>query len=125
MGCETGASVGVLITQPHEMKWSYLALVLVFLSFVGCERLASDSSVESKVTTEGRDPWLWPFRADSIWNQPIGDEAVYEPVDLVPSKRVGIDVKHFLVLDPANPEREVIGFERFAPPEGALLAPQT
>ena len=25
-----------------------------------------------------RDPWLWPFSRDSIWNMPIGSDAKYE-----------------------------------------------
>ena len=27
---------------------------------------------------ETRDPWLWPFAGDSIWNTPIGDGADYQ-----------------------------------------------
>lgn len=29
-----------------------------------------------------RDPWLWPFASDSIWNMPIGDKAVYVPAGI-------------------------------------------
>ena len=49
---------------------------------------------------------------------PIGSEAVYVDVDLVPSRGVGIDVKHFLVLDTLNPLRPIVGFNSFAPRSG-------
>ncbi|WNR45987.1 fibronectin type III domain-containing protein [Paenibacillus roseipurpureus] len=29
-----------------------------------------------------RDPWLWPFTPDSIWNMPIGSNAVYTDINL-------------------------------------------
>jgi hypothetical protein len=29
-----------------------------------------------------RDPFLWPFAADSIWNTPIGSAAIYEPAGI-------------------------------------------
>lgn len=32
-----------------------------------------------------RDRLTWPFSQGSIWNQPIGSEAVYEPADIYPA----------------------------------------
>lgn len=31
----------------------------------------------SSMASAARDPWLWPFTQDSIWNTPIGSNAVY------------------------------------------------
>ncbi len=65
-----------------------------------------------------RDPWLWPFTIDSIWNTPIGKDAQYEEANLHPTRGIGADVRHFLELSKEDPERQVIGFDRFAPPDG-------
>jgi hypothetical protein len=41
------------------------------------------------VAQELRDPWFWPFDKHSIWNTPIGSDAVYVDVELVPTKGTG------------------------------------
>ena len=38
-----------------------------------------------------RDPWLWPFDAQSIWNLPLGSDAQYSPANLGWGKRTSID----------------------------------
>ena len=73
---------------------------------------------EVSETIVERNPWLWPFDEMSIWNIPIGSDAEYLPVNLIASRGVGIDVKHFLELNANDPEREVLGFTRFAPRNG-------
>ncbi len=45
-----------------------------------------------------RDPLLWPFRQDSIWNMPIGDGAVYVPAQIPPQKQVQPE-EDILLLD--------------------------
>lgn len=35
-----------------------------------------------------RDPLAWPFVQSSIWNMPIGSEAVYVPANIPPQKQV-------------------------------------
>jgi hypothetical protein len=58
--------------------------------------------------SSARDPWLWPFSSDSIWNTPIGSEAVYVPADLPPSHFIGCDLEWHIRLttnDPAQPVR--------------------
>ncbi|MFP4191436.1 MAG: hypothetical protein ACLFU6_05120 [Candidatus Hydrogenedentota bacterium] len=91
-----------------------LRLVLLFAVIV----FASATGAEAVSTKSERDPWLWPFTPDSIWNTPIGTGAEYEDADLRPTRGVGTDVRHFLELSKDDPERQVIGFDRFAPPEG-------
>ncbi len=60
-----------------------------------------------------RDPWLWPFEASSIWNQPIGSEAVYVDANLQDAGHVGGDIQHVLQLNGADPARQVLGSTTF------------
>lgn len=75
-------------------------------------------SVAREVLPGTRDPWRWPFDSTSIWNMPIGSDAEYTDIDMVPTRGVGMDARHFLELDLSHPEREVIGFDVFAPEAG-------
>ncbi|MEM9329660.1 MAG: hypothetical protein AAGA85_28630, partial [Bacteroidota bacterium] len=90
------------------MRTSYRQVVLFALVF----------TILYPAFSQTRDPWLWPFDSASIWNMPIGSEAVYQDIDLIPTRGVGIDVKHFLVLDTLDPLRSVVGFNSFAPRTG-------
>ncbi len=54
---------------------------------------------------ERRDPWLWPFASDSIWNHPIGSEARYVSAGLKPEGGFAIDVEILLRVAPDAPER--------------------
>jgi hypothetical protein len=52
----------------------------------------------------GRVPTLWPFSRDSIWNLPIGVEAVYVPADIKPPSSRGMTVDpDVLILTPNAP----------------------
>lgn len=62
-----------------------------------------------------RDPWLWPFSQNSIWNTPIGENAEYEPAGLEPAANVGVDIQHFLELDKNDPLRPVLGSTVWGP----------
>jgi hypothetical protein len=52
-----------------------------------------------------RDPWLWPFASNSIWNQPIGSEARYVPAGLMAQGGFGIDEEILLRVAPDAPGR--------------------
>jgi hypothetical protein len=54
-----------------------------------------------------RDPWLWPFAADSIWNTPIGDGAVYAPANINNGWDTSIDAEWFVKTTQADPYRTV------------------
>ncbi len=43
-----------------------------------------------------RDPWLWPFARDSIWNTPIGSNAVYKAAGLEKAPKYSCDYEHLL-----------------------------
>ena len=54
-----------------------------------------------------RDPWLWPFSTDSVWNMPIGSSARYAPVEIPKPGYCGIDHERFFRLKAGDPEREI------------------
>lgn len=62
-----------------------------------------------------RDPWLWPFESNSIWNMPIGDQAVYEPAGLKSAANVGVDIQHLLELKASFPKRDALGSASWGP----------
>lgn len=55
----------------------------------------------------GRDPEFWPFNANSIWNTPIGSNAVYTPVTLVEQGGTGPDPYQLYWVDAHAPLRQV------------------
>ncbi|WAL62607.1 hypothetical protein [Thermocoleostomius sinensis] len=52
-----------------------------------------------------RDPWLWPFSQDSIWNMPIGSHAQYKPANLPPAERMRPDFDLLFVIPEGSPLR--------------------
>jgi len=66
-------------------------------------------------TMKTRDPWLWPFSADSIWNTPIGSGAVYKPANLGAARHVGCDIQILVRTSNEYPEREVYDSPTWGP----------
>ncbi|GAB5410798.1 MAG: hypothetical protein BalsKO_31630 [Balneolaceae bacterium] len=60
-----------------------------------------------------RDPWLRPFTQESIWNMPIGEGAVYKPVNFEAASNVGVDIQHLLITSTSDPERVVLSSPGF------------
>jgi hypothetical protein len=54
-----------------------------------------------------RDPWLWPFAQDSIWNTPIGSEAQYVPSGLTAAQQVIVDTNYLFKVPAGAPEQPV------------------
>ncbi|MEM8890612.1 MAG: hypothetical protein AAGD28_21725, partial [Bacteroidota bacterium] len=55
-----------------------------------------------------RDPLLWPFADTSIWNMPIGSNAVYVDAKIQPPKRFGMTVdEDILILAPNAPIQDI------------------
>jgi hypothetical protein len=52
-----------------------------------------------------RDPWLWPFASNSIWNLPIGGGAKYQPANLPPVNAVTVDFDLLYVIPKGSPNR--------------------
>lgn len=68
---------------------------------------AASGACQTSSDAQSRDPWLWPFDAGSIWNQPIGTDAVYRPAGLEPAGNTGVDIQHLLRVTSSDPERMV------------------
>ncbi len=65
----------------------FIGLILSFsVTFCQAEDNFSQSNYEvhykSRYIVKSREAWYWPFKAESIWNLPIGSNAVYEPANL-------------------------------------------
>ena len=87
------------------------------LLFVGaaCALMASESFGQTFPTS--RDPFLWPFTQTSIWNMPIGSNAVYQPAGLkkvssMPIKNGGrgglaVDDEPIIVTQASDPNYSV------------------
>ncbi len=74
---------------------------------------AAPGAAQATEAAATRDPWLWPFAATSIWNQPLGNSAVYRPAHLSAAAHVGVDIQHLLRLNPQDPDRHVLGSTTF------------
>ena len=68
-----------------------------------------------KIVSGERDPWLWPFSKESIWNMPIGSHAIYVDANFEAANHVGVDIQHILELSVQYPDREVLGTEVWGP----------
>jgi hypothetical protein len=58
-------------------------------------------------TSGTRNPWLWPFAQDSIWNTPIGSEAQYVPSGLTNAQQVIVDTNYLFKVPAGAPEQPV------------------
>src|SRR6059036_19093 len=73
--------------------------------------LAHATTISVSVTTNpppgggppgGRDPLLWPFSRDSIWNLPIGASAVYAPANIQQATQRGMPTRPDVSIRTAN-----------------------
>ena len=63
----------------------------------------------SRKTDGKRDPWLWPFAVDSIWNTAIGGGARYEDEGFLPAPpEVLADSEYFYKVADTDPERPLL-----------------
>ncbi|MEM1120363.1 MAG: hypothetical protein AAGJ18_07920 [Bacteroidota bacterium] len=93
--------------------WYYLFMLLA--STIGCKKEQTDTSTEATIELGTRNPVLRPFSRMSIWNMPIGDEAIYEPANLAPAGNVGADVVHVILLSESDPKYPVLDCPTFGP----------
>jgi hypothetical protein len=63
--------------------------------------------VSSDLFPASRDPLEWPFAQSSIWNMPIGSEAVYVPANIPPQKQVQPE-EDILILEVDAPRINVV-----------------
>ncbi|MCG8374699.1 MAG: hypothetical protein MI700_14245, partial [Balneolales bacterium] len=81
----------------------------------GCLFLSCGTNDSNATEEDIRDPWLWPFSSTSIWNMPIGDEAIYEPANFEDASNVGIDIQHLLLISENDPNRQVLNSPTWGP----------
>ena len=76
------------------------------LNLDGAANLDAATNVDAATT---RDPLRWPFSTTSIWNTPIGRDAVYVPAQITPATAAGMTVdQDLLVLRPSAPALAVM-----------------
>ncbi len=64
--------------------------------------------IKNQYKTEARDPYLWPFAQNSIWNMPIGSNATYTPANLeMPTKGMLTLDEDYIVLTPDAPDMKI------------------
>jgi hypothetical protein len=64
--------------------------------------------IKNQYKTEARDPYLWPFAQNSIWNMPIGSNATYTPANLeMPTKGMLSLDEDYIVLTPDVPDMKI------------------
>lgn len=83
-------------------------LLLVFLSLVvslPAIKMQFKNTAETQPTN--RNPLLWPFATDSIWNTPIGSDAKYVDANIQQARALATDIDHFFVLNDTDPQRDV------------------
>lgn len=59
-----------------------------------------------------REPELWPFAWDSIWNIPIGNDAVYVPAGIQTPTGLGMTVdEDIIILEPDAPQVDIVAHD--------------
>ncbi len=99
------ALAGGTVISFRRLALVALMLGTFLLSFsVGTRSHYSDFSSPAMAQTT-RNPWLWPFSENSIWNLPIGSGAKYSPAKLPALDFVGIDLDLLFVIPKGSPVR--------------------
>jgi hypothetical protein len=96
-----------LITNTLK-QWGLVTLALgILILSISCGKnvAAPIALAPSAAAASTRNPWLWPFAVDSIWNMPIGSNATYAPAKLPPVDWLGADVDWLLVIPAGSPMR--------------------
>jgi hypothetical protein len=93
-------------------QWKVLAVILMTIAIVGLSvysgihnRWAVERSMSAEPTV--RDPWLWPFSSDSIWNLPIGSNATYQAANIPPVDAITVDFDLLFVIPKGSPMRSL------------------
>jgi hypothetical protein len=86
------------------MRYSLLISFLVI--YTGILLVQAQPKNVSEATT--RDPLLWPFAATSIWNMPLGSNAIYVPANLeMPTARMLTLDEDLIVQTPDEPNMNI------------------
>jgi hypothetical protein len=75
------------------------------LSGFGSTRAGAAFAAETYPTS--RNKWLWPFAQNSIWNMPIGRNAVYTPANIQKAPLGSGDQEYFYKTKTSDPLRKI------------------
>lgn len=56
------------------------------------------SALQPTQAVERRDPKKWPFARNSIWNSPIGDQAIYVPAEIQEARARGMTIDEDIIV---------------------------
>lgn len=85
-----------------KTPWIVFPVIVILIVLVGLDQSVYQKSVAQ--AQETRDPLTWPFAAESIWNMPIGSDAVYVPAQIAQATQAGMTVdEDILILEPDAP----------------------
>ena len=82
----------------------FTAFALILLAGFSLRSSSAAQQTEAKPT---RDPWVWPFARESIWNTPIGSGAVYVPAGIGAAAKVDIDEELLFRVSEGAPVRKL------------------
>src|SRR5881296_1890956 len=97
------------------------------------ESLAHATTISVSVTTNpppgggppgGRDPLLWPFSRDSIWNLPIGASAVYAPANIQQATQRGMTTDPDVIILTPNATMTAVYYNSDGWSGGSRCTPQ-
>ncbi len=85
-------------------RWYLIAItLLLFASVCVSVFFKSEPTTTTKAGAPvGRDPLLWPFASDSIWNMPVGANAKYVDAS-IGSRGFGTDTDWFITTKASDP----------------------
>ncbi len=71
--------------------------------------VTSSVSGDGKLRYDGtRDPFYWPFSENSIWNMPIGSDAILEHANLKSENNMGVDTEYIVKVPEGSPTVQVL-----------------
>ena len=76
---------------------------------IGFGTIKAKSDFDNVQTQNVRDPFLWPFSSDSIWNMPIGSNAKYVHAGLEDEMYYTGDEEYIFKIDDNDPVRNIYG----------------
>lgn len=89
------------MTKKYFIQNIFILLIFTFL-------VSNPKPGNSQKNEQNRDPLKQPFSSSSIWNMPIGSDAVYVPADLEKASAMGMTIdEDIIVMKPGAPKTEI------------------
>jgi hypothetical protein len=116
------SSDGNSVSSVTEQSLSDNSDIQSEVSSLSSEPVSSASASVSSVTSyeniypvlDGtRDPWLWPFSRDSIWNMPLGSNAQYEKAGFATAYCINFDEEIHCKTSADDPVRSIYNIKEW------------